>query len=111
MRHVEVTASTLGRANPAAPDRAKPYRWRGNADWYPGNPAYAEEPAGHEISAITGKQRREARLAVFADALAEGLRNGLPESQAVREAGERCGVGADTARDYKRLLARRETQP
>ena len=107
MRRIEVTASTLGQANPSQVTASKPYRWRGNPDWEPGHPAY-REPAKPALTAggAAIKNIRETRIAAFGEALRDlGYQNPRNASKAaVIEAGVRVGVGEKTARKYRAAL-------
>jgi len=100
-----ITATTLGRGNPAHLTEGRWYRWNGD-------PAKAIDrdaegsPLEPRTRATQSAQARAERMAVFSAARTEGL--------PVREAGERAGVAIKTAREYERErrgLPRRESAP
>ena len=105
----KIIGSTMGQSTPATvAEEAGSYHWRGNPDWYPGNPAYREVGnAANKMSAgsagVVNAKRRQERLKEFADALAE---LGHPDpvqapNPAVIKAGAQIGVGEKTAKSYR----------
>jgi len=95
MRRITVTASTIGQANPSQVSESKPYRYRGDPSWTPGDPRYKEEPA--RLGRLPGlTEDRAKRLEEFAGYLDQGL-------NAV-QAGRLLGIKPSTARHYERDL-------
>jgi hypothetical protein len=102
VRRITVTASTLGQANPSQVSESKPYRYRGDPEWVPGDARYKEEPAPGRAAGLT--EDRAKRLEEFAGYLDQGLN--------AAQAGRLLGIKPSTARHYERdlrvLRARRQ---
>ena len=95
MRRITVTASTIGQASPSQVSEGKPYRYRGDPEWVPGDPRYKETapPAGR-LPGIT--EERAKRLEEFGRHIAQG-KNAV-------QAGRLLGIKPSTARTYEREL-------
>ncbi len=88
---IRVTAVTSGQANPSPLTLGKPYRWRQNPGWTPGDIRYADERL---IGAPPRELPKSVKFAAFAAARDEG--------KGVTEAGEIAGVARKTAQRYER---------
>jgi hypothetical protein len=94
MRRITVTASTIGQANPSQVSESKPYRYRGDPEWVPGDARYKEDPAPGHAAGLTRERAR--RLEEFEKHLDRGL--------SVNQAGRELGIKPSTARHYERDL-------
>jgi hypothetical protein len=107
---VRATSAGIGQANPSHVDGRKPYRWRGNPGWEPGDPRFREDALIGRSGAQASTALRQQRLVRFAAALAE---LGEPDparapNPAVIEAGRRVGVGGKTAIGYRTALRKQQ---
>ena len=92
---IRVNAITSGQANPSPLTLGKPYKYRGDPEWEPGDPRYAEPLQGGQLYGSSKEtQARNARFAIFA---AERDKN-----ICVAEAGRTAGVQPKTAWRYER---------
>jgi hypothetical protein len=112
VKPITVTYSTMGQANPHQLGADRDYVWNGDPAKSEAARKAGRTPPPRSTRAGSQRggdshQRREERLLVFAAALTEELARGTREVLAVREAGKHAGVGADTARVYRRLLEQR----
>ena len=100
-RAVRATSPTIGRPGP---DSARPYRWRRNPDWYPGNPAFRE---AERQSSVGG--RPELKTAARAQRIAD-FTAAREQAKTIPQAAAVVNVTAKTARAYERerLAAIRE---
>ncbi len=94
MRRLEVTASTLGQANPAHVGEGNYYRRFGSPEWVPNHPDFRDDDTPRRATGIT--RERAKRLAEFGRLRAQGL--------SIPEAGGRLQppVKAKTAYSYER---------
>jgi hypothetical protein len=93
VRRIEVTASTMGQANPSAAGEGRFYHYQRDPTWTPNDPRYREEAARTHGAAVVSAER-SARIAEFASYRAEGL--------SITAAGQRLGIAPKTARTYER---------
>lgn len=91
MRRIEVTGSTMGRANPSPVTLSGGYRFKGREGW-PFDPATHDKPDAARPVAAHGS--RAGRVARYCEARDSG--------QDKAQAAETVGVSPETARDYER---------
>ena len=92
----DVVYSTMGQSSLSDLALGKPYRYRGDSSWTPGDPRFRESetrrpgpPPGHPNSA----GMKAERFARFCEARASGA--------SVRDAGTAAGIAEKTARTYE----------
>ena len=99
---IKVTALTSGQPTPASVGNGKPYRYRGDPNWTPGDGRYRDgaEPPSELCSqnAVRSAGKRQ-RLAEFARLTTE---EGLTQTQAAA----RLGICLSTAQEYAREIKR-----
>lgn len=96
MRRIEVTATTMGGANPSPVTLSGGYRYRGIRDWTPNDPRYrqGERHPGPPPGSPKSSQSRADRMALFAAAREAG--------EGIAAAGRAAGVTPTTAKTYER---------
>jgi hypothetical protein len=111
VRKITVTASTLGQSNPAEVEGRKNYKFRKDPNWPHDRSAWTQDPPPGIVPADTrcSTDRKRVRLETFEAALRDlGYTPKSAPGSAVIEAGRRAGVGADTAREYRKELRDRQ---
>ena len=100
--------STMGVSTPATAGdgHAKPYRYRGDPDWTPGDRRYRDkttEPSGgSSLHNLKSSASRRERLAEFASYLEQGL--------TAAQAGKLLKIAPKTARTYWRELKEQQRE-
>ena len=104
----DVVYSTIGQSNPSHVTLSRPYRWRGDPTWTPGDPRFREEtrPAPGGVANTTRRHARLERFAAILAHLADGPADATDAD--IREAGKAVGVGEKTAREYRKALLREQ---
>jgi hypothetical protein len=113
MRRITVTASTIGQSNPSQVSEGKPYRYRGDPSWTPGDARYRQNIPAHQLAGGEARaERREKRITEFVAALAElGVTDPWhADNSPFIAAGRKVGVGEKTALSYRTALRQRQPE-